>query len=63
MTLLDGYEAFPDLTWHLFTQRQARLALEEAGLGAKGGALIDGWTVRPGRRVVRYAMWRAVRPA
>lgn len=56
-------KAFPDLTWHLFTPRQARAAIEGAGLQPRGGKLIAGWTVRPGRRMVRYAMWRAVRSA
>jgi SAM-dependent methyltransferase len=56
-------KVFPDLTWHLFTQRQARAAIVAAGLQPRGGTLIQGWTVRPGRRVVRYALWRAVRAA
>jgi len=56
-------KVFPDLTWHLFTQRQARAAIAAAGLQPRGGTLIQGWTVRPGRRVVRYALWRAIRAA
>jgi SAM-dependent methyltransferase len=56
-------KVFPDLTWHLFTRGQARAAIAAAGLQPRGGTLIQGWTVRPGRRVVRYALWRAVRAA
>lgn len=50
---------FPDLIWHLFTQAEARAAIETAGLHASSGRLIPGWTVTPGRRLVRYALWTA----
>lgn len=54
---------FPDLIWHLFGQAEARAAIEGAGLRAGSGRLVCGWTVTPGRRLVRYALWTATRRA
>ena len=48
---------FPELIWHLFSQAEAKAALTSAGLEAGGGRLVPGWTVTPGRRLVRYALW------
>ena len=48
---------FPDLIWHLFSQADAKAALTSAGLQPGGGRLVRGWTVTPGRRLVRYALW------
>jgi len=48
---------FPELIWHLFSQAEAKAALTSAGLVPGGGKLVRGWTVTPGRRLVRYALW------